>query len=241
MTDEWAQRGQSFGVAATSYATGRPHYPREALEWGLPDDARDVLDLGAGTGILTIDLLEMGLHVTAVEPLDEMRALVPAPALALDGSAEAIPVDDASCDAVFVGQAWHWFDMSKTLVECRRVLRPGGRLVLLWNLLDTSDPVTRTVADLVGVEERADSLLADDTAIAPYDAPTLFTAPEQLLIPHVQGYDTERVVDFAISRSRSILLSDDDRESMLAALRTGVPAEPFTLNFFCEAWRATAV
>ncbi|MBV9869236.1 MAG: class I SAM-dependent methyltransferase [Frankiaceae bacterium] len=241
MTDEWAERARSFGSAAASYAAGRPHYPREALEWGLPDGAHAVIDLGAGTGILTADLLELGLSVTAVEPLAEMRALIPRDAVTLDGSAEAIPMDDASCDAIFVGQAWHWFDVPNALVECRRVLRRGGRLVLLWNLVDTSDPLTRTFADVVGVEERADSLLSNDEATPPYDEPSLFDGHEQLLIPHVQGYDVNRAADFAVSRSSSIRLGDGERDAMLDGLRSAMPDEPFALNFFCEAWRAPAV
>ena len=162
MSNRWADRWTSFGNTAADYAAGRPHYPREVLEWALPDGAHDVLDLGAGTGILTQDLLDVGVTVTAVEPLAEMRALIPVTARALDGSAEAVPLDDNTIDAVFVGQAWHWFDADRALAEAHRVLRPGGVLALVWNLPDTSDALTRTVCDIIEVEERSDLMVVGE-------------------------------------------------------------------------------
>ena len=88
---------------------------------------RDVLDLAAGTGKLTRLLVPTGAHVVAVEPVPAMRALL-TDVDALDGTAEAIPLPDASVDAVTVGQAFHWFDPPTALAEIDRVLRPGGRL-----------------------------------------------------------------------------------------------------------------
>jgi SAM-dependent methyltransferase len=133
-------RARSFGAVAAAYAEHRPGYPRAAVEWalqpvlGAPEPPR-IVDLGAGTGKLTAALLEFG-PVTAVEPdeamLGELRARFPA-ARARPGSAEAVPVDDSSADAVLVGQAWHWFDHDRALAEAARVLRPGGVLAVLWN------------------------------------------------------------------------------------------------------------
>src|SRR5436309_13855053 len=93
------RRATSFGAAAEAYERGRPGYPAEALLACLPAGARRVLDLGAGTGKLTRGLLALGLDVVAAEPLAEMRALLPREAQALDASAEAIPLPDASVDA----------------------------------------------------------------------------------------------------------------------------------------------
>jgi SAM-dependent methyltransferase len=131
-------RARSFGAAAAAYAEHRPGYPAEAVEWALAPVTGAplrLLDLAAGTGKLTEALLARG-EVTAVEPdpgmLTELQARFPGVA-AHEGSAEAIPLPDASFDAVLVGQAWHWFDADRALAEVARVLRPGGVLAALWN------------------------------------------------------------------------------------------------------------
>jgi SAM-dependent methyltransferase len=92
-----------------------------------------VLDLGAGTGKLARELVPSGAHVIAVEPLAEMRALIPTGIETLAGTAEAIPLPDASVDAVTVAQAFHWFDEERALSEIRRVLRSTGLLALVSN------------------------------------------------------------------------------------------------------------
>jgi SAM-dependent methyltransferase len=133
-----SSRARSFGAAAAAYAQHRPGYPDAAVDWALEPVAGGILrllDLAAGTGKLTEALLPRGT-VTAVEPdpamLAELRARFPG-VDALEGSAEAIPLPDASFDAVFVGQAWHWFDADRAFAEVARVLRPGGVLAVLWN------------------------------------------------------------------------------------------------------------
>ena len=134
-----AGRAGSFGAAAAEYERGRPPYPPEAIDWLLPPSPRRVVDLGAGTGKLTRQLHERGLDVVAVEPSAGMREqlarLLPAVPL-LDGTAEAIPLADASVDVVLVAQAWHWVDPRRALPEVARVLSPGGRLGLVWNIRD---------------------------------------------------------------------------------------------------------
>lgn len=236
----WSQRRTSFGNAASDYASGRPHYPRDALQWCLPQAAQTVLDLGAGTGILTSDLLDLGLDVISVEPLAEMRALVPTTARAVAGTAEAIPLPDASVDAVFVGQAWHWFDVPRALAETHRVLRQGGSLGLLWNLLDTQAALTRTIADIVDADERSDMML-DGEVEPPYDGTDRYSPPEQLLVAHAESYDIDRVREFALSRSQAILLDGAGRQQLVEQLRDAVPEGPFAINWLCEAWRATAL
>jgi SAM-dependent methyltransferase len=136
-TEERRQvRARSFAAAAAEYERARPSYPAEAIDWLLPPGARRVLDLGAGTGKLTRQLRERGLEVVAVEPLASMReqltAVVP-DVRVLEGTAESIPLDDHSVDAVLVAQAWHWVDPPRAVPEVARVLAPGGWLGLVWN------------------------------------------------------------------------------------------------------------
>lgn len=133
------RQASSFGAAAAAYERGRPPYPAEAIDWLLPDGASRVLDLGAGTGKLTRLLRDRGLDVLAVEPSAGMReqlarAVPDVPLHA--GSAEEIPLADGSVNAVLVAQAWHWVDLSRAVPEVARVLVPGGRLGLVWNIRD---------------------------------------------------------------------------------------------------------
>ena len=134
---------RAFGSQAEAYERGRPGWPADTVaslleRWG----ARDVVDLAAGTGKLTRLLVDHA-DVTAIEPVDGMRAVlarqVPQ-ARVLSGTAEAIPLPDASVDAVFVAEAFHWFDLDRAPAEIARVLRPGGHLAVLFNQLDTEEP-----------------------------------------------------------------------------------------------------
>ena len=141
MTEPAPELAASFGRAAEAYERGRPDWPPAVLDvLAFPDDAI-VLDLAAGTGKLTRILVERYRRVVAVEPLDEMRALlertVPT-AEARAGRAEAIPAEDGEFDAVFVAQAFHWFATDEVVAELARVMRPGARLALLWNTLESS-------------------------------------------------------------------------------------------------------
>jgi SAM-dependent methyltransferase len=234
--EHWEQRRTSFGSAAADYRAGRPGYPREALEWCLPPGARDVLDLAAGTGALTSGLLDLGLSVTAVEPLDDMRALIPPPARLLAGTAEAIPLPDAAIDAAFVGQAWHWFDIPRAVAELRRVLRPGGAIGLMWNLLDAGDPLSLLIAERAAQDE-CSVHMPDGPTPPPFDPGVDFSAPQHRTFRHTVRYDAERVAAMIRSTSASILATAEERESALADVAASLPDGEFTLSWVCEVWR----
>lgn len=134
-----------FSSQADTYARGRPDYPAALGTWlrdtlGLAP-GKTVVDLGAGTGKFTGLLLPTGASVIAVEPVDAMRAQLSAKlpdVRAVQGSAESMPLPDASVDAVVCAQAFHWFANTAAMREIARVLKPGGRLGLIWNVRDES-------------------------------------------------------------------------------------------------------
>jgi SAM-dependent methyltransferase len=134
----------SFGAAAAAYDRYRPSYPPSAIDWALgsPSARRlRVVDLGAGTGILTRVLLDLGHEVAPVEPDEAMRARLAAATpgvVPLAGSSESIPLPDDSLDAVIAGQAYHWFDPARAHAEIARVLHQGGVFAAVWNLRDES-------------------------------------------------------------------------------------------------------
>jgi ubiquinone/menaquinone biosynthesis C-methylase UbiE len=136
-------RAASFDQAAEVYERARPEYPVDAVDWLLPPDAKVVLDLGAGTGKLTRALAARGLEVAAVDPspnmLAQLSAAIPGATVSV-GTAEDIPLADASVDAIVVGQAWHWVDQQRAIPQVARVLRPGGTLGLIWNMRDERTP-----------------------------------------------------------------------------------------------------
>jgi SAM-dependent methyltransferase len=143
----------AFGAVAAAYDRVRPPYflplldrAQEAL--GLHPSA-SVLDLGAGTGRLTRELAARFANVIAVEPVDEMRALLDVGTV-LAGRAEGIPLGDGSVDAVFVGEAFHWFDAGQAVGEIVRVLRPrGGLAVISTHWWETDPPLPESVVSLL--------------------------------------------------------------------------------------------
>ncbi len=133
------ERATSFGNVADSYDRVRPGPPPEALDWLVPAGCQVAVDLGAGTGLFTRALLGRAARVIAVEPDERMREVLARRSPDVDvraGRGEAMPLPDASADAVFVSTAWHWLDLPRAVPEIARVLRPGGRLGVIWTSRD---------------------------------------------------------------------------------------------------------
>jgi SAM-dependent methyltransferase len=229
--EDHARRAVSFGARAAEYARGRPSYPEEAVRFCLPAGAQRVLDLGAGTGKLTRALLDLGLDVVAIEPLDEMRALIPDVATVLEGSAEAIPLADESVDAVVVGQAFHWFDRGVALDEIARVIRPDGTLGVLGNLIEPEEPWTREIAEMVG---EADKTIDGGP---PFPGGLAFGEPQLRVVRHEQALDADALVDNVSSRSVVIVREAAEQEAVLERVRAIAPPGRFAMPLVCAAWR----
>ena len=229
MTDPRRERSLSFGSQAAAYERGRPSYPPEAVDWLLaPSDtwaARDVLDLGAGTGKLTTRLVERGLQVVAVDPIAEMlemlrTALPDTPALL--GSAEQIPLPDNAVDAVLVAQAWHWFDQERAVAEIARVLRPGGRLGVLWNTRDERSGWVKDFGRIVGLEHDRDN--------ATVDLPEPFTDIATHQVEWTNYITPQALIDYVASRSYCITSPAEVRTRTLDEVRELLVSHPSLAN-----------
>lgn len=212
-----AQRASSFANVADEYERGRPGYPPEAIAWLLGERPLEVLDLGAGTGKLTGALLAAGHSVIAVEPLAQMRAILarshPA-ARALEGTAEALPLDRASVDAVTVGAAFHWFDQPAALAEIRRVLRPPGIFGLLGNSWDVAQEWVAHIREILGPP----ALARPGHWPEREQLERHFTQVDDREFPHEQLLDRQGLRDLASSRSSLAIMPESERETVLARL-----------------------
>lgn len=197
MTELHPTAAAGFEAAADLYDRHRPGYPPEAVEVlarELPlAPGQVVLDLAAGTGKLTRELAASGADVVAVEPVAAMRRVlataVPAVAV-IDGTAEAIPLPDATMDAATVAQAFHWFDADRAIAELGRVLRPSGALAVVFNRRDLSTPVQAAVDDLLAPDRGATPSWADQHWQQLLDdVPTGFSPVARLELPHSQAVD----------------------------------------------------
>ena len=225
MTESQRDRSLSFGSEAAAYERGRPSYPPEAIDWLLPPGARDVLDLGAGTGKLTTRLVERGLDVVAVDPIAEMlellsSALPDTPALL--GTAEQIPLPDNSVDAVLVAQAWHWFDLDRAVAEVARVLRPGGRLGLVWNTRDERLGWVKDLGRIIGHE--------NDPFNEEVSLPAPFTDVARHHIEWTNYLTPQALIDLVASRSYCITSPADVRTRTLHQVRELLATHPALAN-----------
>ncbi len=223
---------QSFDRAAVEYERARPGYPAAILDLLPLGDGAEVLDLGAGTGKLTRVLVERYRRVVAVEPLDGMRAIlaqVVSGAESLAGTAEDIPLAEGSVDAVFAGQAFHWFANDAAVAEIARVLRPGGVLALVWNEGADPSPLPVGYREYLGTLHRP---TLDAVQTRPSWAEVVDGGPFGELFAgsaeHEQTQDRAGVLEFAQSVSWIAHRPDDERAEVMRRLDSLLTAGPFT-------------
>ncbi len=232
-------RGLRFGSVAQQYDRFRPPPPREAA--GLLGDLTglDVLDVGAGTGLWTRLLVELGGSVTAVEPDGEMRAVLErrSPQVrSLAGSAESLPVRDASFDVVVVSSAWHWFDQPAATNEMARVLRDNARLFVLWNGFSRNVAWLSRLTELRENPRDPNARARGWSAVFADDAP--FVDPLDVEVDWMWTRTVEQLFAVFATYSGAIVKSDEDRLAMEVELRrrinevavNGVLEVPMTLR-----------
>ncbi|SFK89007.1 class I SAM-dependent methyltransferase [Geodermatophilus ruber] len=224
----WRERRLSFGSVAAGYAALRPDYPADAVAFLLGERPLRVLDLGAGTGLLTGVLLAAGHEVVAVDPaegmLAELRVRHPQ-VVAHVGDAEAVPLPDASVDAVVAGQAAHWFAPEPAAGEMRRVLRPGGVVGLVWNTRDEQVPWVGALDAVLAAAARgheADQQVVEDFARA------LDARVERFRSAVVQRVAPEQVVAGIATRSYVATMDDARRAEFLGGVREVLATHPDT-------------
>jgi SAM-dependent methyltransferase len=228
-----------FASAAEVYERARPSYPQDAIDWLVAQTGlgpgRTVVDLGAGTGKLTRLLLPTGARVVAVEPIAEMRAHIQE-AEVVDGTAEQIPLPDASADVVTVAQALHWFDQDRALPEIHRVLREDGKLVLVWNMRDLDDPVQRGVEELLGPMRKEVPGQIQGAWREPLARSGLFGPATVGEFAIEQRFTTDDLCDRVASTSFVAALPAVEREELLVRVRalTHGTAEPFPFPYKTE-------
>jgi SAM-dependent methyltransferase len=227
-----------FARGAETYERVRPEYPDRAVDWAIErlglGPGSVILDLAAGTGKLSRALVARRWKVLAVDPSSEMLAQlrVAVPDVEVrEGTAEAIPLDDATVDAVTVAQAFHWFEPQPALREIHRVLRPAGGLALFWNLRQSDDPVQAawtaivrdakaSVRDREGHDERAEIARSG-----------LFGPVEELEDRWTQCVSVDEFVSLVSSRSYVSRLADGERDRLLAEVRAAAERQGEPIPF----------
>ncbi|GAB3856261.1 class I SAM-dependent methyltransferase [Micromonospora andamanensis] len=216
----------SFGSAAADYDRYRPRYPMAALRWALDgiDAPAQLVDLGAGTGILARGLLSLGHRVTAIEPDPDMRTQltsVDSAVHALDGSAEAVPLPDGYADAVLTGQAYHWFDRPRAHPEIARVLRPGGVFAPIWNLRDDGVDWVAELSRIVQIGDTVEHLRQSVT-----DFGDSFIRPQWAEFAHTTTLTPDELLGLVRTRSHYLTAAPDRQAEVDHQVRTLLQTHP---------------
>ena len=227
-----AARG--FEAAVEHYGRGRPTYPDDALRYLVHalaiQDGRDVLELGAGTGVFTELIVHSGARITAVEPVPAMRTALErsCPSVTVvDGTAERIPVANGTADAVVAAQAFHWFDGVRALPEIHRVLRPGGVLGMIWNVRDDASDWAERLTEIFDRLAGADApRYRSGKWREAFDRTDLFGPLHHRVAYHVHRVTAETFLDRVLSVSYVASASDEDRARVVDEVRELLATDP---------------
>lgn len=203
-----------------------------------------VVEIGAGTGIFTAQVVDEGVSVVAVEPVAGMRQrlLEALPNVDIrEGTAEALPLNDESCDTVVVAQSFHWFDWEAALNEMHRVLRRGGHLVTVWNVKNGDAGWFQAYMEIVDRHAGDTPRHADMHWRAAIDGDPRYELIDDWHVDHPRPMNREGVVARALSTSFIAALPEEDQQRVATDLRRALEgvSEPLDFPYRAElqAWR----
>jgi len=249
VTDRETRR-LSFGSVATDYDRYRPSPPPQMLDWLIPLGARAILDLAAGTGAVTRELIGRAARVIAVEPDERMRAVLTArcpEAEVLAGRGEDIPLPDASVDAVVISSAWHWLNPEQAVPEITRVLRVGGVLGVLWISRDVHVPWVTEFNQLARESREADRRPAGAPAgrrlrEVTFPPGTPLSAPEEHTVKFSLPMTKDELAGLLGTYSGVITLDPERRADFSRRVRAFLDRQPWDrtdLPLICRCLRST--
>ncbi len=233
MTNVHSAALHGFSKEAQTYVRGRPEYPAAILDWLQTELAlssgKTVVDLGAGTGKFTRLLVQTGAAVVAVDPVDAMREQLARSipqVSALAGTAESMPLDTASADALTCAQAFHWFATEQALEEIHRVLKPEGKLGLIWNVRDESVDWVAAITEIITPHEGDAPRFYKGEWRRPFTG-TLFTELEETFFAHQHvGSAQEVIVDRFLSVSFIAALPAEQKADVARQLNALIASHP---------------
>lgn len=233
--------GAAFAAGGSLYDAVRPSYPAQAVDFMVPENARDAVDVGAGTGILSVELAARGLRTTAVDPSEDMLAQLRAKSGQVStvlATAEQTSLPTESFDVATAAQAWHWVEAQAASAEASRILRPGGRLALVWNQLDVRVPWVHRLSRIMHAGD------VHRPGFVPGIGPE-FTDWESLGLHWEQTVTPELLIELAKSRSYYLRAVAPIRARVEGNLSWYLyehlghgPGEQLGLPYFTHAWRA---
>jgi SAM-dependent methyltransferase len=247
-----AQHPREYGTSGFAdgerYQLARPNYPDDAVTYlvdslGIEDDAH-VLDLGAGTGIFTGQLMPYCSNITAVEPTQGMREVLSQRlpnVKVLAGRDVAIPLENATVDCVVVAQAFHWFDAPLALEEIHRVLVDGGRLGVLWNERDESVSWVADLGEAMRWPTHQPYKVGQDFTPVLSSGP--FVNIERKKFSHRQILDHEGLRQRVLTTSYIAVMDDDEQRTVMREVQKVMDQLPETIElpYVTDVYRATAI